>query len=233
MRDSGAGETKSGLKCCAAVHLRKSGLALSVYDKIGEITAGGKPDENGKPRVFYASSDRLAELIGVRDNSIRRVMLMLVKLGFLEKEPLPSEAWAARAGTNRPKWHRYVSHDEWSRKHPGQCHEPLKMPWSDAAGDQLGRDLYRISTGNVRWFPQHLVCLRNTGLDDSQIAREWSRFIDSQEKSLVYKNQWYGARNRFLSAMKAAATKNTKRLSHGGDSVLSHGGDSEHPGTVT
>src|SRR5208282_4842487 len=124
-------ETQKGLQCCSERHLLRSALAMAIYSKIGAITYGGR--DGGK---YFGTLETLADLFGCAPNSVWRAIKWLVKAGFLERiETTDGSEYQLRAVCFQSKEYRYVSHEEWAGKHPGQCYQALAVPW-----DCLGED---------------------------------------------------------------------------------------------
>ena len=107
MENSRSGATfKSSFHCGWEWHFRKQSRAcLLIYALASRVTA-----TNGKP--FWASAASIALSYGLSKDTVYRAIRTLCKLGFFE---LLGKYWR---GTNE---YRVLSHEEWVRKHPGQC----------------------------------------------------------------------------------------------------------------
>src|SRR5438046_910648 len=191
-------ETKKGFKCCAERHLIKTALGMAVYNKIGALTQGGK-----KGGTYFGTLEALADLFGCAPNSVWRVVKQLVTLGFLERLDITDGSeYQLRAICFQSKNYRYVAHEEWATKNPGECYEAIHMPWDGLDGDSLARRLWTVSNGNTRWYPGQLVCLRKAGRSDDEVVQQWAAHISRLEKPCVYRGQWKSEQGRFLRWVK-------------------------------
>jgi len=205
-------ETQKGLQCCSERHLLRSALAMAIYSKIGAITYGGR--DGGK---YFGTLETLADLFGCAPNSVWRAIKWLVKAGFLERiETTDGSEHQLRAVCFQSKEYRYVSHEEWAGKHPGQCYQALAVPWDCLGEDELSRRLWEESRGETRWYANQLACLRKSWPTDDEIVSEWEDWLARLEKPCVYAGQWKSAQGKFLrfakqlQAEKANAEKQAK-----------------------
>jgi hypothetical protein len=98
---------KSRFYCEAGWHLEKqSKHCVLIYNLASKVTA------KKKPKLFEPAAVTVASHYRISKDTARRAMRKLHKLGFFEL------VGTTRYGTN---CYRFVSHDEWARKHPGQC----------------------------------------------------------------------------------------------------------------
>lgn len=105
--------------------------------------------------------------------TIARAIDQLVNMGFFE--PINKECF-------HPSVYRVLGHCEWAEKHPGLCIVKETLPWSGEEGDRLGRDLWNVSGGKVKYKEFQLKALRNTGLSDDEILRAFQHLIANEFK---------------------------------------------------
>jgi hypothetical protein len=196
-------ETQKGFQCCADRHLIKSALAMAIYHKIGAITWHR---EKKQYQNYFAPLEGLADLFGCAPNSAWRAVAWLCKVGFLEKlgttDGSEHQLIAVRF---QSKNYRYVSHEEWAGKHPGECYQSLDPNWDALGEDSLARTLWSASNGNTRWYSNQLAGLRKTGWNDEQILQAWKEHILQLERPPVYRGQWKAAQGKFLRESKERA----------------------------
>ncbi len=152
-------------KCCAAKHLWRHGLALAIYDKIGEITNGGE-------RRYHTDTARMAVLFGASKAYVRRMFAALNRAGFLVVLK-PADLDYRDGGKllykkeRAIKLRKYIRHDDWAKTHPGKCvvvDEQL-MPWS-ANADPLWGQIYSAVDGKLRANEGLVKAARNSGVSD-------------------------------------------------------------------
>jgi hypothetical protein len=171
-------------ECCAAWHLRKSGLYLAVYDLIGGITNGGDRD-------FFSTIHRVSNYFGTDYETTRRVFKGLRKMGWLRK-------------LDDGKLY-YTSHSIWLETHKAACAKRELLSWQDDT-DPLVQELYGISSGKLRLFEKNVVKVR-THATDEEILRRFKAEIEASaetRKNGIYEGTsaqscWYRV-YRFLTA---------------------------------
>jgi len=122
--DKAAGDSSftSRFHCEWDWHMRKlrNVPAVLIYQLAARVTARKRKKE------FKAAAETVAVHFGINTSTVRRAIKLLCRLGFFEKLGMTEH------GTNR---YRVISHDEWVKKHPGQCvmfrpHEEPEEPES-------------------------------------------------------------------------------------------------------
>jgi hypothetical protein len=131
-------------KCCAAWHLRKSGLYLAIYDLLGGLTAGGESD-------FFSSINHVAKYFETDYETTRRVFTNLRKMGWLKYDDA-GKLW-------------YVPHDAWAQEHPDKCNTRELLPWQ-VETDPLVGALFAASSGKLRIRENQIKGVRKHGSDD-------------------------------------------------------------------
>lgn len=135
----------------------------------------------------------MAAYFGVSRWTIARAIDHLVKQGFFE--PINEDRFHSSV-------YHVVAHREWAEKHPGQCTLKETLPWSGEEGDQLGRDLWNVSGGKVKYKEFQLKALRNTGLSDDEIVQAFRHLIDNENrrrKEGGWQGRWRPVPLRFLN----------------------------------
>jgi len=148
--------------CSAEWHLQqmKSRLASSLYNWARRLSK--------QSRVFSASAEHVAEYFGVNRKTALSALEELAENGFFIID---------RSERFKPNVYRVISHNEWAKRNPSRCVEKIAFPW-DGEGDPLGRQLYAISGGRVKFWPLQMNGLRNMGFPDEQIIEHFRTFID-------------------------------------------------------
>src|SRR4029077_4500811 len=131
-------------KCCAAWHLRKSGLYLAVYDFIGGLTAGGT-------NPYFSSIKRCAAFFDADYETTRRVFANLTKIGWLRYDRDGRKYW-------------YVPHDYWEQEHPGKCSERALLSWQVDVDPFVGH-LYAAAAGKFMVRQNFLIGMRKFTTD--------------------------------------------------------------------
>ncbi len=149
-----------------------------------------------KSQRFHASAEGIAEHFGRSIWTVIRALEALVAAGFfilIAKEKF------------RPSVYQVISHADWAQQHPGQCVVKEKMPWSDEPGDDLGKRLWNISGGKLKYQPYQLAALRGTGLDDLDITEAFTEFVaheNARRKAHNWLGRWKSVPHRFLRYLK-------------------------------
>lgn len=147
------------LKCGHYWHFCKSGQYLAIYDFIGALTAGGE-------RHFFATTTKVAAFFKFNPENTRRVIANLKKKGWLEE----------RDG----KWY-YISHDKRAKKFPHECKERPLLEWQ-VETDPLVGQLYALSGGKLRVYPNIIASLRKLCPDDTRILDVFQQALNHAEK---------------------------------------------------
>jgi len=89
--------------------------AILIYQLAARVTA------KKRTRIFKPAVETVAEYLAIYPSTVRRAIKQLCRLGFFERLGM------SEYGTNR---YRVISHDEWAKKHPGQCviYRPYEEP---------------------------------------------------------------------------------------------------------
>src|SRR5882762_2287439 len=162
---------KRGLLCCAERHLWHSGVALAIYSQVNQLTRGGESS-------YFTSVTKMAALLGCSRRQATTAFSYLDSEGWLQvRLPAPKNIGQLRAQTNAPKERWITSHNGWAEKHPGRCFAREALPWDGENHDTLGAQLYRHSSGKLRWYPQELKALRKCGEPDTEIEKMWAAVV--------------------------------------------------------
>jgi len=143
--------------CSVPRHLWRHGLALAIYLKIGEVTAGGK-------RPYHTDTAKMATFFGANKAYVRRSFSILNHAGFLVVEGPVRRGRAAKIRT-------WISHEEWAKVHLGQCAVVDKnlMPWT-ADADPLCGQLWSALDGKMRMYESTLKFARSCERPDDEIV---------------------------------------------------------------
>jgi hypothetical protein len=80
-----------------------------------------------KTRTFFARTKSVAEFLDLNPRTIRRGIIVLVKIGYF----VPLETGRRnKAGNFTSNKYQVLGHREWAKKHPGEC--CLKKPQSES-----------------------------------------------------------------------------------------------------
>ena len=140
--------------------------------------------------VFSASAENVAKYFGVNRKSVLRAIGELVDAGFFEAE---------RVERFKPTMYRIIDHNLWAVRHPGQCLVKESFPWT-GQGDPLGSQLYALSGGRVRFWPNQMTGLRNLGFPDDLLIGHFRNFMAQAD----YEGRdWKKAYYDFYLALKA------------------------------
>lgn len=155
-------EREGSFYCGAEWHLQqmKSRLACPLYNWARRLSQ--------KSGVLSASAEHMAEYFGVNRKTVLCALEELAESGFLVID---------RSERFRPNTYKVLDHKEWIKRHPNRCVGKVSFPW-EGEGDPLGRQLYAISGGRVKFWPRQMTGLRNLGFSDEQIIERFQSFID-------------------------------------------------------
>jgi hypothetical protein len=148
-------------KCKAYWHLRDSGLYLATYDLVGAVTNGGE-------NPFFSSIMHVSKYFGTDYETQRRVFKGLRKLGWFELLPEKNQ-------------YRYIEHDAWAKKHPGECNARELLPWQ-VETDPLVGQLYAASGSKLRVYENMLVGMRKLATDEEIISLFRAEWQDAQNR---------------------------------------------------
>ena len=151
--------------CCAAWHLRNSGLYLAVYDLIGGITAGGKTP-------FFSSVKHVAIYFDADYETVRRVFKGLRKMGFLD--------------LNEDGKYLYIPHDKFVSAFPGKCNVRELLPWQSETDPLVGK-MYGAAGGKLRLMEGKVIMLRKymeqAGLSDEVVLAFFVKTLEFAAES--------------------------------------------------
>jgi hypothetical protein len=155
-------------KCDVTRHLWRYGLALAIYQKVGQITNGGQ-------RTFHADTAPLAEFFGANKAYVRRMFAVLDRAGFLVVVRNEDTRKAVKKDRAK-KIRRWISHEEWAKSHDGECVkvDERLMPWS-ADADPLCGKLWSVFEGKIRIYEALLTYARSCGRSDDEIEDAMSQ----------------------------------------------------------
>jgi hypothetical protein len=171
------------LHCSTEYHLAKlkSRLAAPIYSLALRLSK--------RSGVFSASLLTLAAYFNVGYATVKRAVRELIRAGFFD---IQSQEFFAHTT------YHVVKHELWAKLHPGTCIPKIAH---SASEDQLGMDMYAVSGRRVKLYHNHLIALRETGLDDQAIVAEWRKFLDAD---MTCGTQWKSAFYRFLRYLRSA-----------------------------
>jgi len=156
---------ESQFHCSAEWHLRqmKSRFAPLLYSWARRLSK--------KSRVFSASAENVSAYFYVDRKTVLSALDELAVSGFFE---------ITHSERFKPSLYLVVDHRDWAKRHPDRCLERVSFPW-EGEGDSLGRQLYAISGGRVKFWPRHMTGLRNLGFSDEQIIEQFRGFMEAAE----------------------------------------------------
>lgn len=168
-------------QCSAERHLWRSGAALAIYLKVGQVTHGGDS-------VFFGSAQKLIRFLDMSPSAGKAAFRLLDGQGWLVIEDMPvKNIYELRGRTNVKKNRRFITHDQWVKTHPNSCYEREAMPWDGEARDPLGAQLYRISESKLTWHPEELKAMRKNGATDAEIMGMWKQMVDARRGEVKQK----------------------------------------------
>jgi len=155
-------------ECSEYFHLADlSPICSLVYGLAYKLTKGGD-------NPFFASANSVASYFGRSASQVRRGLKQLEAYGLLELRS---------AKSFRTNSYRVVSHREWASQHPGRCCEKLEFSYTDE-GDPLGRQMWQITGGRVKFQPFNSVYIRKLGFTDNEIIEAFSSFWNEKGHKL-------------------------------------------------
>jgi hypothetical protein len=129
-------------------------------------------------RRFFGSAKSLATYFDYSESQVRRGLLELEEIGFFQL--------IARKKF-KPTHFRVLSHDDWAAKQKGKCTTKREFPWT-GEGDSLGRSLWKMSGGHVRFADFQVKGLRKLGVDESKVVAQFSAYWEQTGQKMKPKN---------------------------------------------
>lgn len=155
-------------QCSEYFHLAElSPICSLIYGLAYKLTKSGKTK-------LFASAESIGEYIDRSPDTVRRGFRELEGLGFLKLE---------RSCKFRPNEYRVLSHKDWITTHPRQCCEKLIYSYTDE-GDPLGRELYSITSGRIRFHKFQIDSYRKLGLPEDRIIEVFREFWESTGQTI-------------------------------------------------
>ncbi len=193
----------SGFECSAEWHLWEQPIAHAIYQKIGQITVGGK-------RPYFGLEQSLIDFFGMDYSAGSKRFRFLRDGGWLESLPLSQaeaemkltgvETDAALASLKRnrfqPKKYQWIHHDEWAIAHPGKCYVKPTFVWDNESLDPLGPMLFAVSEG-LKWYPGLLVGPRAIYGSDEAVVEGFKAFVAGLPLYPVGRRAWKKAQGQF------------------------------------
>jgi hypothetical protein len=156
--------------------------AVLIYSLASRLTAKKTAKKENEDKIFDAAAKTTALSFGLNATTVRRAIKPLCKLGFFEK------LGRSRHGTNK---YRVISHDEWAKKHPGQC--AIFQPWSESCeteetGEAKQPLKPKAAAGKLRYRQQEAKTQEEAGTvsaiqaisDATALARELSHLSNGE-----------------------------------------------------
>jgi hypothetical protein len=128
---------------------------------------------------FYCSQVRLAGYFGCSRRAIWTAIHELERAGFFVR--ISSSAFCTNVYT-------VLDHPAWAKRNPGKCTTKIDMHWS-AEGPELGRRLYAISGGRVKFRPEQIRYLQDRYTDEeieNGFRRLLGRGVSVDKHSVIY-----------------------------------------------
>lgn len=183
-------------RCDATRHLFRNGLALAIYQKVGQITNGGQ-------RTYHSDTARMAVFFAANKKHIRRVFALLDRVGWLVVQRDPDTLKAVKKDRSK-KIRRWISHEEWVKSHTGECTkvDELLMPWSVGVDPLAGR-LWSAMDGKLRMYEALVTHARSCGRSDSEIeAAVFEAWQAAKDKKARGEYSGTGAKTVFFATIK-------------------------------
>jgi hypothetical protein len=186
---STVGNTLSPYYCSPEWHLARFGLAtVLTYSLAYRLSK-----KYGK---FTGSAERVGIYFGMNEKTIDRAFANLLEIGFFELH---------ESGQAKFESSIYVvlSHTDWADTYPGQCREKEEFIWSK--GDPLGRELYSLSDGRVKFKEYQIGSYRKLGFTDHEISCHWLNFLNENplaENSKSWRKSASYHFNEYLNEMR-------------------------------
>jgi len=176
---------------------RLSSVCALIYPLAFRVSGG--METSLSDRRLFASAQSLATYFGYSECQVRRGLKELEEAGFFQL--------IARKKF-KPTHYRVLSHDDWALKHKGKCTTKLEFPWT-GEGDPLGRSLWKITCGQVKFGDFQVKGLRKLEVDENRIEKEFSAYWEQTGQRMKPKN----VPANFYMFMKAASPAAQKRYS--------------------
>ena len=180
------GDNLSPYHCSAECHLAKFGLAtVLTYSLAYRLSK--------KSGRFTGSAERVGLYFGMDEKTIDRAFANLLKVGFFER----IESGQAKFETSI---YEVLTHADWADTHHGECREKEEFTWSK--GDPLGRELFTLSDGRVKFKEFQIQSYRKLGFTIDQIISHWADFLNENPLSEKPKTWRKSAGYHFYEHMK-------------------------------
>jgi hypothetical protein len=183
-----ASNSLSPYYCSPEWHLARFGLAtVLTYSLAYRLSK--------KSGHFNGSAERVALYFGMNEKTIDRAFANLLKVGFFELR----ESGQAKFESSI---YEVLSHTDWAGFHAGECRE--KEEYIFSKGDPLGRELFTLSAGRVKFKDFQIQNYRKLGFADDRIVFLWVDFLNENplsEKTKAWRNK---AGYQFYEYMKSA-----------------------------
>lgn len=177
--------------CSYEWHIARLSSVCSLIYPFAFRVSGGM-DTSLADRRFYGSAGSLATYFDYSESQVRRGLIELEEIGFFQL--------IARKKF-KPTQFRVLSHDDWKVNHKGKCTAKSQYPWT-GEGDPLGRSLWKMSGGLVKFGDFQVKGLRNLGVDESKVVAEFSAYWDQTGHRMKPKN----VPTNFYMYMKGSST---------------------------
>ena len=153
-------------KCAPERHLWRYGLSLAIYERVGELTSGGKNEITIRPET-------LRKYFGSNRESTRRAFKRLVNAGWFQ--PLP-----------RKGHYKYVHHDERALTKK-DCAELPDLPlWSIEADPFVGK-IHAAAGGELKLMPNWLGAARANCTEEEFLDALRKEFANCEHGSPAHK----------------------------------------------
>lgn len=156
----------SEFHCCAEWHIAQfrwaSGAAALIYPWALRLC------NSGDKRIFRASVAQAAEFFGLGMRTAQRAFEKLKDAGLFILLESGKDNYEASV-------FQILTHQEWAAKNPGQCTTKYDNGWA-ATEDPLGRELFSLSGGKVKFKPFQVHTYRKTVPDSELIKMVFSKW---------------------------------------------------------
>jgi hypothetical protein len=163
--------------CSWEWHIAQLSPVCSLIYPFAFRVSGGM-DTSLVDRRFYGTAKSLATYFGYSESQVRRGLIELEEIGFFQL--------IARKKF-KPTQFRVLSHEDWVSKHKTRCTTKIQYPWT-GEGDPLGRSLWKMSGGEVKFADFQVKGLRNLGIDESKVVSEFSAYWEQTGQRMRPKN---------------------------------------------
>jgi hypothetical protein len=156
--------------CCAEWHLARMSPSCRLIHPFALRLARSSQSKDR----YSASAARVGPFFGFDECTIRRGYDDLERIGFFE---------LLEKGCFRASSYRVLNHDQWAKKHPGQCVSKTQYPWS-GEGDALGQALSLQTAFTVKFQKFQIDNIRKLGFSDEEVIERFTEYraIEGQYK---------------------------------------------------